>query len=315
MKVKDFDDFRAPNRKPWLLLLVVAVGAAVLLHHLLPSKPSAEEETDVPVAQEVGSEEDVGSHSTSDRDIPATVGDLELMKQAKQCEADGDLLGARRRYLALLQRTSNAKTRSEAEIRVGGVNVALVTTPHKMPEKEDYIVKRGDSVQRIARHFGTTVELIQKSNELKNPHLIKVGDRFRILRGTFAIFVSKGDNSLRVTFNGQFFKRYAVGTGKYGKTPVGTFEITQDKQKEPVWWHPSGKEIPYGDPKNILGTRWMAIRATGDTPPVRGYGIHGTWDESSIGKALSAGCIRMRNKDVEELYMLVPVGTAVTIKE
>ena len=59
----------------------------------------------------------------------------------------------------------------------------------------------------------------------------------------------------------------------------------------------------------------MAIRATGDTLPVRGYGIHGTWDDNSIGKSESAGCIRMHNRDVEELYTLVTVGTPVEIKD
>jgi lipoprotein-anchoring transpeptidase ErfK/SrfK len=48
---------------------------------------------------------------------------------------------------------------------------------------------------------------------------------------------------------------------------------------------------------------------------VKGYGIHGTWDKDSIGKAESAGCIRLRNEDVEELFLLVPVGTPVRIEE
>ncbi|MDA0991414.1 MAG: L,D-transpeptidase, partial [Verrucomicrobia bacterium] len=117
---------------------------------------------------------------------------------------------------------------------------------------------------------------------------------------------------LVVYLDGKFFKRYGVGTGKYGKTPLGEFEI-YDKITEPVWWRPDGKEIPFGDPLNILGTRWMAIRATGDTPQVRGYGIHGTWDDSSIGKAESAGCIRMRNSEVEELFDLLPYLTPVRI--
>jgi len=59
----------------------------------------------------------------------------------------------------------------------------------------------------------------------------------------------------------------------------------------------------------------MTLRATGDTEDVRGYGIHGTWEPSSIGKAESAGCIRMRNEEVEELYSLIPNGTAVEIVE
>jgi len=178
----------------------------------------------------------------------------------------------------------------------------------------DYIVQRGDSVQRIARKFGTTIELVQVSNDLQNPNLIKEGDSFRILRGTFSIEVSKTRRDLVLSLNNRFFKRYAVGTGKYGKTPVGTF-VVSDKQKNPVWWRPDGRQIPYGDPENILGSRWMAIRATGDTPDVRSYGIHGTTDEASIGKAESAGCVRMRNRDVEELFMLVPTKTAVAITE
>jgi lipoprotein-anchoring transpeptidase ErfK/SrfK len=48
---------------------------------------------------------------------------------------------------------------------------------------------------------------------------------------------------------------------------------------------------------------------------VSGYGIHGTWDEASIGKAESAGCVRMRNAEVEQLYTLLPNGTEVAIEE
>jgi lipoprotein-anchoring transpeptidase ErfK/SrfK len=149
---------------------------------------------------------------------------------------------------------------------------------------------------------------------LMNPDLIRAGDLLKIFTGKFAVAVSKSRNDLVLYMNGQFFKRYPVGTGQYGKTPTGTFKITE-RIKEPVWWRPDGKEIPYGDPQNILGTRWMTLRATGETPDVKGYGIHGTWDESSIGKAESAGCVRMKNGDVEELFALVPVGTTVTITD
>jgi len=181
-----------------------------------------------------------------------------------------------------------------------------------MPEKVEYVVKRGDSVERIARQLGTTVELIQVSNGIKNVHLIKSGDRLRVLQATFAVTASKRRNDLVVTLNGGFFKRYRTGTGKFGKTPTGTFVI-RDKIAEPVWWRPDGKEIPFGEPENILGTRWLSLRATGDTEDVRGYGIHGTWDDSSIGKASSAGCLRMHNAEVEELFVLLPVGTDVAI--
>ena len=59
----------------------------------------------------------------------------------------------------------------------------------------------------------------------------------------------------------------------------------------------------------------MAIKATGDTLNVSGYGIHGSTNVSEMGKAESAGCIRMRNSDVEELYMIVPNNVDVNIVE
>ena len=54
-----------------------------------------------------------------------------------------------------------------------------------------------------------------------------------------------------------------------------------------------------------LGTRRLDL---GD-----GYGIHGTDEPNSIGQSVSHGCVRMFNKDVEQLYPMVPVGTAVYI--
>ena len=76
---------------------------------------------------------------------------------------------------------------------------------------------------------------------------------------------------------------------------------------QPTWWK-DGKAIPFGDTNNVLGTHWLAL----DVP---GYGIHGTWQPETIGKQASAGCIRLVNAEIEELFTLVPVGTPVTITE
>jgi lipoprotein-anchoring transpeptidase ErfK/SrfK len=119
--------------------------------------------------------------------------------------------------------------------------------------------------------------------------------------------VSKTANLLTVTDNGKFFKRYRVGTGQFSKTPVGEFKITS-RIKNPPWYRADGKTIPYGDPENILGTHWLGLN-------VPGYGIHGTWETNSIGRQSSAGCIRLLNDDIAELYVMLPVDTPVTIHD
>ena len=53
----------------------------------------------------------------------------------------------------------------------------------------------------------------------------------------------------------------------------------------------------------------------GDANDASGYGLHGTWEPESIGKQASAGCVRLANNEVEELFLLIPTGTRVVIIE
>ncbi|MFA5575857.1 MAG: L,D-transpeptidase family protein [Tissierellaceae bacterium] len=92
--------------------------------------------------------------------------------------------------------------------------------------------------------------------------------------------------------NEDIIKSYPIATGKISSpTPLGTFEIIERAR--------------WGEG---FGTRWMGISVPWGT-----YGIHGTNRPGSIGANLSAGCIRMRNQDVEELYSLVDYHTLVLI--
>lgn len=57
--------------------------------------------------------------------------------------------------------------------------------------------------------------------------------------------------------------------------------------------------------KEVLGTHRLNL---GD-----GYALHGTNAPNTIGRSVSHGCVRLRNEDIETLYKLIPVGTAVYI--
>ncbi|WP_308128784.1 Ig-like domain-containing protein [Bacillus sp. sid0103] len=122
------------------------------------------------------------------------------------------------------------------------------------------------------------------------------------------IIVNKKVNKLAFYENGKLVKTYNVATGRTSRlTPEGTFYIREKIKNRPYYKH----NIPGGDPRNPLGKRWMGLskQENGGYP----YGIHGNSNESSIGKYVSGGCIRMHNNEVIELFSKVKVGTKVVI--
>jgi lipoprotein-anchoring transpeptidase ErfK/SrfK len=221
------------------------------------------------------------------------------LQTALALKHDGKLADARTALLALDPSDATVAALNE-------IDTQLLFTATPATEKLDYTIQAGDSLGKLAQKYGTTVELIRKANNISGDK-IRVGDRLRIYQGKFAVEVSKTGNTLTVTDSGKFFKRYRVGTGQFSKTPVGEFKITS-RIESPPWYRSDGKTVPYGDPDNILGTHWLGLN-------VPGYGLHGTWETNSIGKQSSAGCIRLLNDDVAELYIILPIGTPVTIHD
>jgi lipoprotein-anchoring transpeptidase ErfK/SrfK len=121
---------------------------------------------------------------------------------------------------------------------------------------------------------------------------------------TRVIVVSLEDRRLALVEDGAVTKVYTVAVGKdTTPSPTGTFTIVH-RVEDPTYYH-DGVVMPPG-PGNPVGTRWMGLSQ-------KGYGIHGTNAPRSIGKAASHGCIRMRQRDLEELYAEVRSGDTVEI--
>jgi lipoprotein-anchoring transpeptidase ErfK/SrfK len=122
---------------------------------------------------------------------------------------------------------------------------------------------------------------------------------------TRQVIISIPDRRLALLEDGQLVKVYPVAVGRRETpSPDGEFTII-NHAVDPTYRH-EGKEVAPGK-SNPLGTRWMGLSA-------KGYGIHGTNVQSSVGKVASHGCFRMKKKDVEELYRRVQVGDAVSIR-
>lgn len=112
-------------------------------------------------------------------------------------------------------------------------------------------------------------------------------------------------------------RRYGVGVGKLGFGWTGTERVTR-KAEWPSWTPPKsmiarekakGRILPNfmpGGPANPMGARGIYLGSTL-------YRIHGTNAPWTIGQAVSSGCFRMRNQDVEDLYDRVKLGAKVVV--
>jgi lipoprotein-anchoring transpeptidase ErfK/SrfK len=119
------------------------------------------------------------------------------------------------------------------------------------------------------------------------------------------VLVSIPDRKLALFENGRVVRIYRVAIGKSSTpSPVGEFKIV-NRVTNPTYYH-KGQVIAAGK-GNPVGSRWMGLSA-------KGYGIHGTNQPNSIGKAASTGCIRVGKKDLEELFTLVDAGDVVQIR-
>ncbi len=145
--------------------------------------------------------------------------------------------------------------------------------------------------------------------------VVKWSEAARYAPGT--IVVRTPERALYYVLDGKKAKRYSVGVGREGFQWSGNAKIVA-KQEWPTWRPPEAMiereaakghmlpDVMEGGPGNPLGARALYIGGTM-------YRIHGNNDASSIGGAVSSGCIRMMNSDVVELYKLVKVGAPIHV--
>jgi lipoprotein-anchoring transpeptidase ErfK/SrfK len=128
------------------------------------------------------------------------------------------------------------------------------------------------------------------------------------LPGDPYIIVNKTKNQLAYVEENKIMRIVPVATGKSEElTPEGEFTITV-KAKDPYY---RKKNIPGGHKDNPLGSRWIGFDAK--ETDGRTYGLHGTNNPTSVGKYITAGCVRLYDQDIKWLYDKTPIGTKVLI--
>jgi len=179
-------------------------------------------------------------------------------------------------------------------------------------------VEPGDSLIAIRKRalqertdLITCTGLIARANQLQG-ETIQPGQMLRVPTGKPHVFVDLSAHWLLYLLDDEVLAAWPVGVGKPGsETPPGRFKVGE-KSTDPAWFRAGQAPVPAGDPRNPLGTRWVAwLTMDGEKTHL---GFHGTRDPASIGQDESEGCVRMLNRHMEELYEILPRGSEILLQ-
>jgi lipoprotein-anchoring transpeptidase ErfK/SrfK len=173
-------------------------------------------------------------------------------------------------------------------------------------------VQPGDSLVAIRKkviadkpELNLCTGLIQRANQLRDGNSIHPGQKLRIPLDAVHTLVSLRARFLLYYHGEEVVAAWPVTIGREDRTVPGEYTVGE-KQEEPMWFR-QGDPVPFGEPENPLGTRWIAWAGS------NGLGFHGTWEPEKIGQAASDGCIRMKNEDVELLFEVLPRASRIVV--
>ncbi len=228
---------------------------------------------------------------------PGSKVDLSAIRQLLE---DGDDIEAHRRMSEWYWKEPQSRPAFQQQLEQLARKIYLQPHPHYM---DPHVVQPAQMLSSVAKEYSVPWQYLAKLNRT-DPKRIKPGQKLKVIKGPFSAVVDLSDFELTIHAHGYFVKRYDVGIGRDNSSPYGQFKVL-DKLTDPTYYGPT-KVIEHDDPENPLGEYWISI---GDS-----FGIHGTIDPDSIGKAESEGCIRLRNDDIAEVYDFLSIGSEVVIR-
>lgn len=170
---------------------------------------------------------------------------------------------------------------------------------------EPHFVEYGETLESIGKQYEVPWQYLSLLNRV-SPDKLQAGQKLKVVRGPFGAVVDLKSYTLTVHAHGWYVRHYSIGIGKDGKTPVGVFTV-KEKLENPEWYDPDGGVVDADDPDNPLGEYWLGLG--------NHIGIHGTIDPDTIGRAASRGCIHLGDKDIEDVFGLLSVGSQVKIRQ
>lgn len=208
---------------------------------------------------------------------------------------------ARGLWAAFLKNYPDSSKAPEARAILGPLNAATLFSPSPSPHKIVHTVERGDTLYKISRKHGTTIELIARANGLSGI-MLQIGQQLVVPQTDIKATVDRATGTLTLENHGEFFRSYPLLSSRLPSLPEGT--PAQSSVLETVT-ESKGKRLVYGDKAYgegkrsvILSGPGMLITSVPDGTPAA---------EMPAGLVVSAG-------DLSEIFVLLRRGVPVTIK-
>src|SRR5438270_8095282 len=220
---------------------------------------------------------------------------------AAKLRQEGKMPEARAALASFVQRFPNSAHADEAKDLLGEINVSIFLSRTPSPEKEEYVVKPGDVLAKVARKVKSTPELIMRMNNLSGT-MLHIGDRLLVSHPEFSIVIQRKAKLVVLLEHGAFFKQYHVRDEKLAaKQPP---KVTT-KVAETMAWR-DGKRVGFGTKEYIGSTRWIRLGAPA-------YTLYSVADSAhpSLAQPPPPQGLGLAASDLEELSALVNKQTPV----
>jgi lipoprotein-anchoring transpeptidase ErfK/SrfK len=125
-----------------------------------------------------------------------------------------------------------------------------------------------------------------------------------VMRGPFEAVVRLDRHELVLMLQNRYAGRFPIGIGRDQPKLDGDYTV-HDKTLNPVYYGPDGVTINPNDPRNPLGGAWIGLTDR--------IGIHGAADPQGVGRDDNRGAICVGDRDLQDLYGILSVGSRVTI--
>jgi len=249
---------------------------------------------------------DPGAASTAEQvaenDASSQFDDL---MQAVQRELDAGRLAEA--HLALSRLHDNPKLPVEMRERVVDLldqlaGEVIYSREHHL--EPAYTVRPGDTIESIAAQYDVPAAVLARINGVDPQQELQPGRELKVIRGPFSAEIDLDEYELTLMLGRRYAGRFPIGVGQDHANLEGTYTV-RHKMTDPPYNSPDGA-IPPGAPSNPLGRYYIDLGNY--------VGIHGTNNTRDLHRTAGRGAIRLGDRDINDLYGILSVGSEVVIR-